>query len=210
MPVATMPSTIRSPLNAGLLMLLAVIIVGFAVAFGWGQEGDRALLKALAMREGADPAALVETVRWITWVGDPAPRAFILLGFAGWLAWRKRYRSAAIMLVLPPVAGVTNSILKEAFARARPDAVPHLDHVTNLSFPSGHAASAMAILLTAALLIASKRRPLWIAAAIAVAVLVALSRPLLGVHYPIDVAAGAVWGAGFALIALAYARRLEG
>ena len=206
----TVPSNIRTPLNAGLLMLLAVILVGFAVAFGWGHEVDRNLLKAMAMREGADPAALIEAVRWITWAGDAAPRSFLLIGFAGWLAYRKRLRSALVMLVLPPVAGVSNSILKEAFARARPDVVPHLDHVVDLSFPSGHAANAMAIFLTAALLIASKRRSMWIAVSVAAAILVALSRPLLGVHYPIDVLAGAVWGAGFALIALAYARRLEG
>ncbi len=205
-----MPTNIRTPLNAGLLMLLAVILAGFAIAFGFGVEADRNLLKAVSMREGADPAALIETVRWITLVGDPAPRAFILMGFAGWLVWRKRYKSALIMLVLPPVAGVTNSILKEAFARARPDVVPHLDMVTNLSYPSGHAAATMAIFLSAALVIPSKRRSIWIAAAVAVATLVALTRPLLGVHYPIDVLAGAVWGAGFALIALAYARRLEG
>jgi membrane-associated phospholipid phosphatase len=205
-----MPSTIRNPLNAGLIMLLAVILVGFAVAFGFGVDADRNLLKAMAMREGADPAALIETVRWITWVGDAAPRSFLLIGFAGWLAYRKRLRSALVMLVLPPVAGVTNSMLKEAFGRARPDVVPHLDFVPSLSYPSGHAANAMAILLTAALLIPSKRRPLWIGCALAVSFLVALSRPLLGVHYPLDVVAGAAWGAGFALIALAYARRLEG
>lgn len=205
-----MPSNIRNPLNAGLLMLLAVILTGFAVAFGFGVETDRNFLKALAMREGADPDALIETVRWITWVGDPAPRSFVLIGFAGWLAYRKRLRSALVMLVLPPVAGVTNSILKEAFARPRPDVVPHLDFVASLSFPSGHAANTMAILLTAALLIPSKLRAVWIGGALAMALLVALSRPMLGVHYPLDVLAGAIWGGGFALIALAYARRLEG
>lgn len=205
-----MPSHIRSPLNIGLLMLLVVILMGFAVAFGWGQEVDRNLLKAMAMREGADPQALIAIVRWISWIGDPAPRAMILLGFAGWLAYRRRFKSALVMVVLPPVAGVTNSILKEAFARPRPDVVAHLDHVTNLAYPSGHAAGAMAILLTAALLVPAKQRALWIASAIGVATLVALSRLMLGVHYPIDVLAGAVWGAGFALIALAYARRLEG
>jgi undecaprenyl-diphosphatase len=205
-----MPSNIRNPLNAGLLMLLAVILTGFAVAFGFGVEVDRNLLKALAMREGADPVSLIEAVRWITWVGDPAPRAVLLIGFAGWLAYRKRLKSALVMLVLPPVAGVTNSILKEAFARARPDVVPHLDFVPSLSFPSGHAANAMAVLLTAALLIPSKRRSIWIGSALAAAIAVALSRPLLGVHYPLDILAGSVWGVGFALIALAYARRLEG
>jgi undecaprenyl-diphosphatase len=205
-----MPSHIRTPLNAGLLCLLFVILIGFAISAGIGADADRNFLKALAMREGSDPAALIETVRWITWAGDAAPRALVLIACAGWLAWRKRLRSALVMLVIPPLAGASNTILKSAFARARPDAVPHLDFVSDLSFPSGHAANAMVILLTAALLIPSKRRGGWIGAAVAAAAVVALSLPLLGVHYPLDVTAGAVWGAGWALIALAYARRLEG
>jgi undecaprenyl-diphosphatase len=86
--------------------------------------------------------------------------------------------------------------------------VPHLDTFGNLSFPSGHATNAMAILLLAALLLPARHRTLWITLAIAGGVAVGLSRNLLGVHWPSDVVAGWLWGAGFALTGYATAKRL--
>ena len=37
---------------------------------------------------------------------------------------------------------MVNALLKQLFARPRPDVVPHLSEVMTLSFPSGHASSA--------------------------------------------------------------------
>lgn len=205
-----MPSTIRTPLNAGLLMLLLVVLAGFALAAGYGSAVDRNFLKAFAFREGATADALIEAARWISWAGDAAQRSLVLIGFAAWLLWKRRPRGALVMLVMPALAGASCTMLKEAFARARPEIVPHLDGFTNLAYPSGHAASAMAILLSAALIVPETRRGLWIVLAIAGAVTIGMTRIWLGVHWPSDVVAGLVWGAGMALIALAFARRLEG
>jgi undecaprenyl-diphosphatase len=205
-----MPSSIRTPLNAGLVLLLLVVAGGFAVSADIGAVADRNLLRAVAFREGQSPGALIVAMQWITWAGDAAQRSLVMVGFAAWLFWKRRPRGALVMLVMPSLAGATSSMLKEAFARARPELVPHLDNFSNLSYPSGHAASAMAILLAAALIVPEKTRGLWIAAALMVATVIGFSRNLLGVHWPSDVAAGLTWGAGMALIALAFARRLEG
>jgi undecaprenyl-diphosphatase len=131
-----------------------------------------------------------------------------MIAAGGWLLWKQRVRAALVMVIFPSVAGATSSILKQLFARARPDVGPHLDTFSNLSFPSGHATNAMAILLLAGLLLPARNRALWIALAIAGGATVGLSRNLLGVHWPIDVVAGWLWGAGFALTGYATARRL--
>jgi undecaprenyl-diphosphatase len=70
------------------------------------------------------------------------------------------------------------------------------------SFPSGHAATsfAAATVLSAA---APRLTPVWALLATAIA----FSRVYVGVHYPLDVVAGAVLGVLIALLMLAAARR---
>lgn len=65
------------------------------------------------------------------------------------------------------------------------------------SFPSGHTLHAVAFTL-----LACHHFPEWTAPLAAFASLVALSRVVLGLHYPSDVAAGALLGGGLALTAL--------
>jgi undecaprenyl-diphosphatase len=52
--------------------------------------------------------------------------------------------------------------------------------------------------------------PEWTAALAAFSVLIALSRVVLGLHYPTDVAAGALLGGGLAMSSLAIGQRLLG
>ena len=66
------------------------------------------------------------------------------------------------------------------------------------SFPSGHTMHAAAFSIVA---VSYYPALLWLVAPFAV--LVALSRPVLGLHYPSDVLAGAVLGAAIALASLA-------
>jgi len=86
-----------------------------------------------------------------------------------------------------------NQAIKFAVRRSRPelDGLPPLTPVvTRLSFPSAHATTSFAA--------ASAYRglaPRW--AMYAAAVTIALSRPYLGVHYPSDVAAGALKSVDF-------------
>ena len=93
-----------------------------------------------------------------------------------------------------------NHGLKAAFARARPDLVDHLVEVVSPSFPSGHALMSAAVYLTLAGLLGRRgvdapvRRSLfWLA--VALVLLIGISRVYLGVHWPSDVLGGWVLGA---------------
>lgn len=193
--------------NFGLLLMLSVIVLGFVVAFGGTAGIDKSLLLSFALRNGSSSDAVIIATRWVSWIGNGSQRSWLMLGFAAWIAWDRRYVAALAMLVIPPLAVVTNSMLKEAFGRSRPDLVPALDHVTDLSFPSGHAAGAMAIFLTAALLIPTDKPRLALIAVLIGAGSIGVSRVLLGVHYPSDVIGGWVWGAGMTLVCLALAQQ---
>src|SRR5436190_22690683 len=59
------------------------------------------------------------------------------------------------------------------------------------SFPSGHATTAFALAGLLALGIASRA---WVAAVVALATVVAISRAVVGVHWPLDILAGAFGG----------------
>jgi undecaprenyl-diphosphatase len=192
-----------------ILLLVLAIMLGIAVTLGIGKEVDRTLLKAIAFRDGSTDGLEISVAQWITWAGDAAQRSLVMVGFACWLAWRKRRRAALVTLVAVSLAGVASSLLKEVFARPRPAVVPHLDIVTNLSYPSGHAVNAMAVFLLGALLLAKTRRSLWIMLAILAAAVVGASRMALGVHYPSDVLGGWLLGAAFALFAWRVAVMLE-
>jgi undecaprenyl-diphosphatase len=192
-------------LNLGLMLLLGVIMLGFSTAFGATAVIDRALLLSVALHDDGASDTTIAAAQFISWVGSVSPRTWITLGFAAWLGWDRRFGAALAMLMIVPFAGVTSSLLKEAFARDRPALVPALDQVTDLSFPSGHAAGAMALYLTAAMLIPGERPHLRVTLALLCAVVVGISRILLGVHFPSDVVGGWLWGAGIALIGVALA-----
>jgi undecaprenyl-diphosphatase len=109
------------------------------------------------------------------------------------LLWR---RPAIFMYVLAGevLADATSYALRYAIGRDRPPvrfAEPHaLVHVpANPSFPSGHAATSFACATLLAWLTPLPRVPLFVLAA-----LIAFSRVYDGVHYPLDVVAGAVLG----------------
>jgi undecaprenyl-diphosphatase len=110
-----------------------------------------------------------------------------------------RGRRAALqgVLAIALTSAVTNLILKPLAGRQRPGRSgdhprPESRRVrqpASRSFPSGHAASAFAFATAVGQAAPSVRMPLYMAAAT-----VAYSRVHTGVHYPSDVAVGAVVG----------------
>ncbi len=108
---------------------------------------------------------------------------------------RRAARQGVLAIAL--TSAVTNLVLKPLAGRQRP--APSQDHPVpdgrrvrrpvSTSFPSGHAASAFAFATAMGQAVPSLRLPLYAAAAT-----VAYSRVHTGVHYPSDVAIGAVVG----------------
>lgn len=194
------PSLTARPLRWPVILLLGVLALGLFASIEAVEKQDRALVSLAAFREGSTQPAIIAAAQWITWMGDAAQRTIVAFLLAGILALRKRLRAALVLLVAVPLAGVASSLLKEIFARDRPEAVPHLDLVTSLSYPSGHAVNAMTVLLLGALLLAQRNRAFWIGLALVGALVVGTSRLLLGVHYPTDILGGWLLGVAASLI----------
>ena len=131
---------------------------------------------------------------------DPIFKGLTYAGTDGalWLAialvaalvwWRPRL--FAFTLAADAVALLLAEGLKAAIPRARPQLHPLVARPHSHSFPSGHAATsfACATVLAAAL-------PRYRVAFVLLAAAIAWSRVYVGVHYPLDVVAGAALGLG--------------
>jgi membrane-associated phospholipid phosphatase len=106
-------------------------------------------------------------------------------------------------------SALVNAVLKPLWGRRRPERVKHrvpfarrVRMPKTRSFPSGHAASGFAFATGVA-----SAAPVPGGLLTALAALVAYSRVHTGVHYPSDVVAGAVIGAGLSPIAIAASER---
>ncbi|MFP4625739.1 MAG: phosphatase PAP2 family protein [Natronomonas sp.] len=121
-----------------------------------------------------------------------------------WVGDRERsgYTFAVILGGLALLAG-----LKATFAYPRPPAELHLIATDSPSFPSGHAMGATVVYGILALSMDRfSNRGLRLAVAGVIVAIVSVSRIALGVHYPIDIGAGIVAGAGY-LVLVTYTSR---
>ena len=177
---------------------------------GIAKGSDAGLLKAVALREGVSHSVLIAAAKWLSWSGNTAQRSLMVIAASAWLLWKRKASAGVVMLVMPTLAAVTATILKESFDRARPNLVPHLENITNPAFPSGHAMNAAAFFILVALLIPGRQPRLTMAACISIIFLIGVSRIMLGVHWPSDVVAGWILGTAFALTGWAITIRVEG
>jgi len=132
-----------------------------------------------------------------------APATMLIL----WFLLRNGDSGDAWLLVLSlGGASLIAHLAKYLFQRVRPDAFPFIGTMPlNASFPSAHTAQVMAFVIALYLILRrlDMQNAHWlIIAAAPVAVMVALSRLYLQVHYPSDVLAGLVlallWSLGIA------------
>lgn len=118
--------------------------------------------------------------------------------------WKKRMISRSLVLLLS-MGGIAAAVtvLKVIFARERPSDVGAIISESSFSFPSGHSMGSMGLALAVILLLWPTRwRTVAIVAGATYVLLIGFSRLYLGVHYPTDVAAGWLLGAGW--VALVY------
>ncbi|MGZ8284260.1 MAG: phosphatase PAP2 family protein [Allosphingosinicella sp.] len=144
---------------------------------------------------------LVPAARLLTHLGDVVTVFAATLLAAGWLLFRGHRRRAILLVAIVASERLLVEAMKNVFDRARPDALGHEVAVHNLAFPSGHSANAMAGWLAIALLATSPRlRVPAVALALTVAFVTGLSRLVLQVHWPSDVAGGWAFGAAWTLL----------
>lgn len=125
---------------------------------------------------------------------------------AAWRAWRRDGRGTRLLLVVP--AGMLLNLgLKHLFQRARPLLDEPLVELATYGFPSGHAVASSVFYGAACALVFMHARSLLArglaaAGAVAMVLLVMVSRVYLGAHYLSDVVAGVAVGTACLLVAL--------
>lgn len=123
--------------------------------------------------------------------------------------WLTRHKFSAILLCIATSGGILlNNLLKVGFGRPRPQIFDWGTDVVSWSFPSGHAMSSAVVYGTVAYLAARLQRhrlhrAITMLIALAIIVLISVSRLYLGVHYPSDVIAGIVIGLAWAAFCMA-------
>jgi undecaprenyl-diphosphatase len=147
---------------------------------------------------------LPEAARDVTILGSIIVLTVLTLAVVGYLFLAGRPVVAWLMLMAVFGGMALNDLLKLAFARVRPDVVPHGAQVFTMSFPSGHAALSAITYLTIGALLARSQPSValgvyFMTLAALTTALVGVSRIYLGVHYPTDVLAGWCIGAAWAM-----------
>jgi undecaprenyl-diphosphatase len=190
-------------------VLFAFATFANAVLRGGTRAFDEQLLVALRTPGNlADPIGPIwfeEMMRDFTAMGSTGVLTLMVLAIAGFLAMTRKGNSA--LFVLAAVIGGTllSQTMKWAYARPRPDLVPHGAEVYSASFPSGHSMMSAVVYLTLGALLARTQQGRVVKAyvlfvAVVVTVLVGISRVYLGVHWPTDVLAGWALGGVWALL----------
>ncbi|MED3551467.1 phosphatase PAP2 family protein [Cytobacillus praedii] len=132
-------------------------------------------------------------------IGSKLGIGIVSLLFVLWLWMKKKdYLAMAVFVFAVAFGNAINKMLKNAAGRPRPD-LEHLVTVKSLSFPSGHAMMGMILYLMVAYFIINEfeskavKRVIGIVAGIWI-LLMGISRVVMQVHYPSDVAAGFAMG----------------
>jgi membrane-associated phospholipid phosphatase len=160
-------------------------------------DGARDDLHAYAVAH----TGFVDVMQAISAVGSSRVYFPLFAGVAAWLLLRRLPRLALFVVVTVAGSALLNGLVKSAVHRARPALPDPVAHATGLSFPSGHAQSAIVAAGVLLLVFMPALRRSWRPAAVAVAaafvLAVGFSRVALGVHYVSDVLAGYVLGAAW-------------
>jgi undecaprenyl-diphosphatase len=187
----------------------ALALSGLAVAVSATDPlpGEDWLLRQLVVADGSAGQDVWGAVARLT---DLVPLAVVTGGVTLVLLMRRRWWDAADLLLVSAVVWAVNPLLKPVVGRPRPDVVDLPSGLSGWSFPAGHAANSMVLVL--GLLLASRvvgrrlRRRVVVGALFVL--LTAYAQLALGRHYPSDLLAG--WLLSLALVAGTAAARQGG
>ena len=161
--------------------------------------------------------ALVAVVKAVTWLGSDGVLWTIIGVSAVFLAFRRRWRLVAYLLVTAAGALVMDPILKDLVGRLRPVVAHPIAHGGGNSFPSGHSLGSIvcygAIFLVFLPAARGRWRTVFTTVIVTLVALIGISRILLGVHYLSDVLGGWTLGItwlGLTAFAFELTRRAEG
>jgi undecaprenyl-diphosphatase len=178
-------------LGATALVVLGLVLpLTVLVRDAWSplKDLDDDTSHALTLAQGAPRHVVVA----LTQLGAPLVVELVALALAGYFFVVRRQRLGLYVLVAVLGAEAVSTLLKNAVSRVRP-CVDVASCPATSSYPSGHATGAAAFWTVAAVLLLPRfGRRAW--ALLAVPVLVAATRVLMGVHYLSDVAAGLLVG----------------
>jgi membrane-associated phospholipid phosphatase len=191
----------------GLAAIALSLLIGLLAKRGALAGVDDPLMRAGAMVPGVTPGWVIGMWKGLTHLGDPAVRTVVaIVAFAVIIGRRTTaYGAMYLLVVTAGVLGYTG--LKHLYARPRPHLTTWLTSPTDPSFPSGHAAGAMLVLLLAAMLLGGRG---YIGGAVVLAILIGLSRIAMGVHWPSDVIGGWLFGGGVAMVGYGILMRFGG
>jgi undecaprenyl-diphosphatase len=182
---------------AGMVAVLAWIFEELSDTFtdksaatGFFPTTDRAILRWFAAhRRGWLNGIAVD----VTALGSSTILALITILATVFLVTNGRRRDGVHLGLLSIGAAALTFFFKRFLARPRPDVVPALVVVSDLSYPSGHTLGATSIYLVLGYIAFRDTGKRWLlAVAVGIALAIALSRMYLGVHYPTDVVGGGV------------------
>jgi len=173
--------------------------------------------RIFAAVQAAQWPLLAELMQPVTWLGYGAVDVgiFVALALFGWWTGDRGLWTGGLWAgSVVAVAGLASQVLKNLVCRARPTGPGAGTFFAGFpcfpasyayaAFPSGHATTAFAAATLLALWF-----PRQAGVFLGIAGLVALSRVVLGSHFPSDAVAGALVGSGVALAAYAYAPALR-
>jgi undecaprenyl-diphosphatase len=200
------------------VFLVVGAVIAVAGTLGFAALGEH-------VREGATQRFDEAVLRWLGTKHNPLLTTFMtevtplgtgavvlmIVGVTAAFLWHTEHKhSARLLLAATAGAILLNNALKLYFQRDRPNVFEWQTHAASSSFPSGHAMSATVVYGTVAYLLARLQKRRWarvltLTAAVAMILLICLTRLYLGVHYPSDVIAGIIIGlawSGFCMATL--------
>ena len=181
------------------LTLGALVLIGASWLFGGIAEdvltGDPLTVidvRVAAWFHARATPVLTKTMLVITNLHGPTAISILMVVAVLYLAWKRDWYWLICLMVTTPSGMLLNVLMKHAFHRARPSFDSPLLELPSFSFPSGHVAGTTLFYgVLAAMLVsrvaAWRSQVVIVVTALALVILVALSRVYLGVHYLSDV-----------------------